>query len=60
MEESINIPAILKWLYKLQKEAKINLGRAESRPNVTQSELDSLSEKLSYIDYLIGEMIKKL
>lgn len=56
----VNIPGLLKWLYGLQKEAKINLGRAESRPGVTQVELDTLKDKVSYIDYLIGEMIKKL
>jgi hypothetical protein len=56
----VNISELLKWLYGLLKEAKINLGRAESRPGVTQTELDALKNKAAYIDYLIGEMIKKL
>lgn len=58
--DEINISELLKWLYGLLKEAKMNLGRAESRPGVSVIELDNLKKKVSYLDYLIDDTIKKL
>ena len=56
----VSVQSVLNWLYKMQKETKINRDRAEVRPGVTASELAALELKLSYIDYLIGITIEKL
>lgn len=50
----------LRWLYKLQKKKKQELGEGETNPQVSHEELDSMRSDLVHIDYLIGEMIKKL
>ena len=43
----------LEFLYRLQKQTKIALGHAESRPGVTADELNNLCKKLSIVDWLI-------
>ena len=42
----------LDWLYRELKKAKIALGHAETRPGVTQEELDNLQRKIDVLDYL--------
>lgn len=44
--------AAQKYLYKELKNAKIALGRAETRPGVTQEELDNLNRKIAVLDWL--------
>lgn len=43
----------LRFLCKSLKEAKIALGRAESRPGVTQEEIENLERKIAAIDWMI-------
>jgi hypothetical protein len=57
--ETPKVSEVLHWLYGVQKKTKIDLGRAEARPNVTAEELDVLNRKLIYIDYLIGLTLKE-
>lgn len=42
----------LKYIYKELKQAKIALGRAETKPNVSQEELDNLQKKIAVLDWL--------
>lgn len=42
----------LEWLYRELKRSKIALGYAESRPGVTQQDLDNLQRKIDVLDYL--------
>lgn len=60
MDEQVKAVDVLDWLYDLQYTFKANRGRAERKPNVQQSELDALDKKLSYVDYLIEQTIKRL
>ena len=45
--------AVLEWLYRLQKQTKVALGHAETRPGVTAEELYNLNKKLDIVDWLI-------
>lgn len=48
----------LAWLYRELKAAKIALGRAETRPGVTQEELNNLQAKIDVIDWITPIVIK--
>ena len=48
----------LKWLYGQLKKAKVDLGKAECRPGVTQVELETLRERAEVIDWIIPLVIK--
>lgn len=48
----------LRFLYKNLREAKIALGRAESRPGVKREELDNLERKIAVLDWMIPLVIK--
>lgn len=56
----VDVKGTLDWLYRMQKDTKINRDRAEARPGVTASELAALELKLQRLDYLIGITIEKL
>lgn len=48
----------LRLLYKQLREAKIALGKAETRPGVKREELDNLERKIAAIDWTIPLVIK--
>ena len=48
----------LKWLFNELRKAKIALGRAETRPGVTTTELDNLQSKIDMIDWITPIVIK--
>lgn len=48
----------LKWLFNELRKAKIALDRAETRPGVTQTELDNLQSKIDTIDWIIPLVVK--
>ena len=50
--------AALSYLYKELRAAKNALGRAESKPNVRQEELDNLQAKVDMIDRIIPIVMK--
>lgn len=47
----------LRFLYRELKSAKIALGRAETRPGVTDEELENLERKVAAIDWIIPLVI---
>ena len=49
----------LEFLYREQRAAKIALGRAEDKPNVTAEEITNLEKKIAAIDWLIPLAIKE-
>ena len=42
----------LAYIYREKRRAKIALGQAESRPGVTQDELDALETKIAVLEWL--------
>ena len=56
--ESLRFMA-LDWLYGQQRKAKIDLGRAESKPGHTAEEIEGLNKKLVVLDWLIGVAMKE-
>ena len=49
----------LDYLYKQLRTAKIALGRAEVRPNVTIDELANIRRKIAALDWLIPIAIRE-
>lgn len=49
----------LLFLYRELRAAKISLGHAESRPGVTQEELDNIQRKIDAIDWMIPIVVKE-
>ena len=49
----------LRFLYKELKSAKIALGRAETRPGVTDEEIANLERKVAAIDWILPLVIKE-
>ena len=48
----------LTYLYRLLRDAKQSLSRAEAKPNAPHSELASLEERIKILDYIIPIIIK--
>ena len=48
----------LTYLYRLLRDAKQSLSRAETKSNVPPSELASLEERIKILDYIIPIIIK--
>lgn len=48
----------LKWLYRELKATKIALGHAETRPGVTQKELDCLRSRIETIEWITPLVLK--
>ena len=44
--------AALKYIYTEKRKAKQSLGQAESRPGVTQEELDNLRLRIEVLEWL--------
>jgi hypothetical protein len=49
----------LSFLYRELRAAKIALGHAESKPNVSHEELDNLQKKIDAIDWMIPIVIRE-
>lgn len=48
----------LTYLYRLLRDAKQSLSRAEAKPNVPPSELSSLEDHIKILDYIIPIILK--
>ena len=48
----------LTYLYRLLRDAKQSLSRAEAKPNAPPSELASLAERIEILDYIIPIILK--
>lgn len=48
----------LTYLYRLLRDAKQSLSRAEAKPNAPSSELSSLEERIKILDYIIPIILK--
>lgn len=50
---------VLDWLYKQLKQKRIALGKAESKPNMPQSEIDGIKSAIDTIEWIIAELMHK-
>lgn len=48
----------LTYLYRLLRETKQSLGRAEHRPNAPPEELTALRQRIDILDYIIPIILK--
>ena len=48
----------LDWLYRQLKKKRIALGRAETKPNTPESEMQNIQSDIEVIDWIIGELMK--
>ena len=49
----------LDWLYKQLKQKRIALGKAESKQNTPQSEIDGIKSAIETIEWIIAELMHK-
>lgn len=49
----------LSFLYRELRAAKIALGHAESKPNVSREELENLQKRIDAIDWMIPIVIRE-
>lgn len=54
----MNRETALKWLYGQLRKKRIAMGKAEGKPNVSASEIESLETTIDVIEWIIGVVLE--